>query len=95
MRECLRGVWPVALTVSILCLAAVAAWIVVNSMNACLLCVSLACIYENALVDPPFAFTIHFVLAERYVLELILNTGLVDPATNIVIRCPPEQIRDK
>lgn len=64
-------------------------------MNACLLCVSLACIYENALVDPPFAFTIHFVLAERYVLELILNTGLVHPATNIVICCPPEQIRDE
>lgn len=41
MRECLRPVWPVALTVSILCLAAVAAWIVVNSMNACLLGVSL------------------------------------------------------
>ena len=40
MMLCFRPDWPDALTVSILCLAAVAPWIVVNSMNACLLCVS-------------------------------------------------------
>jgi len=40
----------------------------------------------------PLALAINFVLAKRDVLEFALAIGLLNPATDVIIRVPPVEV---
>jgi len=62
------------------CLAVERAWLVTGTR------------YPDPLCILPFTLAVHFMFAESYILELIFAASLVDPAADVVVRCPPIQV---
>lgn len=43
----------------------------------------------------PFTLAVDFVLTEGDILQLVLTVGLADPAADVIVGRPPEQIGDQ
>lgn len=43
----------------------------------------------------PFTLSVNLVFAEGHVLELELAASVDGPTTDVIVRCPPEEIRNE